>query len=149
MTNNGEIIIEEEEDKDEINGADQVNETLEIKSIKDFNNLSIKAQHIIINKMVSTAKSQMFIDINNFLSFIIAYANKDEIQSFQIMSEHEPKITQVADNDGISVNSSLIQALYKSNILNSSDFKNHVSKFRKVVLNLRYPSPDFDHCYDT
>ena len=37
MTNNGEIIIEEEEeDKDEINGADQVNETLEIKSIKDF-----------------------------------------------------------------------------------------------------------------
>lgn len=61
MTNNGEIIIEEEEeDKDEINGADQVNETLEIKSIKDFSNFAIKAQHIIINKMVSTANSATF-----------------------------------------------------------------------------------------
>lgn len=62
------------------------------------------------------------------------------------MSEYEQKITQVADNDDILVNYSLIQALYKSNIMNSSDFKNHVSKFRKVVLNLRCPSPDFDHC---
>lgn len=144
-------------------------------TIGEFDMLPLKEQQLFISNIVQEQKSwvksfqksfssifktanPLFIGINNILTYLMKYNPhpQEDVHYFNIATRRldEPiesmRLDETAQSHFLIILSDGIEALYKSNALNSKDFISLLRQFYKSIsIEMKYPSENFLSIFTT
>ena len=129
------------------------------KTVKSFNNLSLKSQQALISKIMKRTKkielNHLLRHINNLLLFLIQFKPSKDDHFFSIkvksINKKENKIELeegILDLHQVQISHFATEKIIERMPINSSEFSEHLHNFNEVSIEVKYPSSTFRTIYD-
>lgn len=119
-------------------------------SISNFNSLPLSLQYLVSNyilKSLDNAAKQHISRLQNLIVYLIQFDDLAKT-GIEIDSEESDFLTDINEKTFIRIPSEATEFLFKSNLLDSTDFIEILRHFSEISLELKYPSDTFQAIYD-
>lgn len=120
-------------------------------TISIFNSLPLKMQQIVIADLLSYLTNEeiflFFIKINNVLLFLLKYKQLEIERCFEIYVDEKRRelaLSKIVSEFPVMILHDASDVLFNTKEINSPEFINTIKDFRSVLIEMLYPSQNFD-----
>lgn len=124
-------------------------------TVSMFNSLPLKMQQIVIADLLSYLSDEeiflFFIKINNILLYLLNFKQLETEKCFEIILKEnngELCLIQMTKEFPIKILYDASEILFNNKGIDSPEFFNSIKDFEKILIELRYPSVNFDSNYE-